>query len=67
MKSKIAKGEINPRPLFRKSLFSSFLYYFVLIYVMSAPKLVQYSCDFYGNLPAIQERLHQSEVRFIEE
>jgi hypothetical protein len=33
MKSKIAKGEINPRPLFRKSLFSSFLYYFVLIYI----------------------------------
>jgi hypothetical protein len=25
MKNKIAKGEINPRPLFRKSLFFSFL------------------------------------------
>jgi hypothetical protein len=32
----------------------------------SAPKLVQYSCDFYGNLPATQERMHQSEVGFVE-
>jgi hypothetical protein len=33
---------------------------------MSAQKLIQYSCDFYGNLLATQERLHQSEVGFVE-
>jgi hypothetical protein len=32
MKSKIAKGDINPRSLFRKSLFYSFLYYFQVMY-----------------------------------
>jgi hypothetical protein len=31
---------------------------------MSAPKLDQYSCDFYGNMPATQKKLHQSEVGF---
>jgi hypothetical protein len=34
MRSKISKGEINPKPLSRKSLFSSFLDYFQLIYEM---------------------------------
>jgi hypothetical protein len=32
MRSKIAKAEINPRPLFRNSLFDSLLYYFQVIF-----------------------------------
>jgi hypothetical protein len=43
MKSKIAKGEINPRPLFRKSLFYSFLFYFKVLWHNQEAYIISYS------------------------